>query len=168
MQEKDGMRMSDIDYEDFLERFMKSKNVGVMVKAPHDVEIKVNRLRDIAKDKDYPLKVTKARGEVFVVRTDKTRDIEGTAIIEQKFCPVCGQPDNCGDCTHERLGSTISNYDRENVGHILQGHGSWFSADLLRLIAKSDRGNREAIRIVYPDHVEAYEKWMRGEVEDGK
>jgi hypothetical protein len=43
---------------------------------------------------------------------------------------------------------------------ILLGHGTWFSAQLLRLIAKSDHENLQIIRSVYADHVEAYETWL--------
>jgi hypothetical protein len=58
---------------------------------------------------------------------------------------------------------TISEFDKKNVSHILSGHGDWFSARLLRLIMKADLTNREKLRQVYPEHVEAYEKYIRGE-----
>lgn len=56
-------------------------------------------------------------------------------------------------------GSTISDYDRANMGKIVAGHGDWFSARLLRLIVKSDAVNLEILRSVYPKHVQAYEEW---------
>jgi len=56
----------------------------------------------------------------------------------------------------------ISDFDRQNVKAILNGHGDWFGADLLRLIARADSENRERLRLAFPSHVEAYEAWMRG------
>jgi len=59
--------------------------------------------------------------------------------------------------------SEISEFDKAHVGDILAGHGDWFSAKLLRLIAESDHDNREALREAYPGHVAAYEAWHNGE-----
>jgi hypothetical protein len=42
---------------------------------------------------------------------------------------------------------------------IVAGYGDWFSAQLIRLIAKADRTNIEILRKAYPEHVEAYESW---------
>ena len=42
---------------------------------------------------------------------------------------------------------------------------SWFSGHLLRLIAKADGQNRERLRKGFPEHVAAYESWLRN---DGK
>lgn len=56
----------------------------------------------------------------------------------------------------------ISEYDRANVQLILRGHGDWFSAELLRLIAKADSANREKLRLAFPDAVKAWEDWYRG------
>jgi len=53
----------------------------------------------------------------------------------------------------------ITDFDRENVGHAMQAGTNW-SAQMLRLIAKSDPAHRAAIRLVFPSHVEAYEKWF--------
>lgn len=55
--------------------------------------------------------------------------------------------------------SQISQHDREHMQELLAGYGDWFSAHLLRLIAKCDKDNLETLRSVYPDHVEAYEQW---------
>lgn len=55
--------------------------------------------------------------------------------------------------------SVLSPFDAENVGSILAGSGDWFSAQLLRLIAKADDKNLALLRSVYPTHVAAYEKW---------
>ena len=60
----------------------------------------------------------------------------------------------------------LSPYDRDHIGEILQGSGDWFSAQLLRLIAKADWNNRERIRLGFPEHVAAYDAWFRGEGHD--
>jgi hypothetical protein len=57
------------------------------------------------------------------------------------------------------MSATLSDFDRTHVGTILGGHGSWFSAHVLRLCAKADPGNLERIRRAFPDHVAAYEAW---------
>ena len=44
------------------------------------------------------------------------------------------------------------------------GSGDWFTVKLLALIAKADLQNRERIRRGFPQEVEAYERWERGEV----
>ena len=55
----------------------------------------------------------------------------------------------------------LSEYDKEHLGAILQaGEGDWFTAQLLRLIAKADRLNRERLRIAFPEEVRAYEAWL--------
>lgn len=54
----------------------------------------------------------------------------------------------------------ISDYDRANFTEIIGGHGDWFTAHLLRLIAKSDREHRARLRLGFPDEVAAFEKWM--------
>jgi hypothetical protein len=65
--------------------------------------------------------------------------------------------------------STISEYDKGNIGAILGGMGDWFSARLLRLLQSCDYDNFETLRTVYPDHVEALEAWrQRGEDIDGE
>lgn len=57
----------------------------------------------------------------------------------------------------------LSDFDRQHMLEILSGEvGSWFSADLMRLIAKADGDNKELLRQVFPDHVEAYEEWYNG------
>lgn len=53
----------------------------------------------------------------------------------------------------------LSKYDIENVESILRGDGDWFSAQLLRLIAKSDDANRERLRKGFPNHVALWEAW---------
>ena len=57
----------------------------------------------------------------------------------------------------------LSDHDRENIGRILAGMGDWFSAKVLRLCRKADRGNLERLRLAFPLHVEAYEGYVRGD-----
>lgn len=56
----------------------------------------------------------------------------------------------------------LSDYDRENIDKIMEGHGNWFSAQLLRLCHKADPWTLDQIRRGFPDHVELYETWKRG------
>jgi len=60
----------------------------------------------------------------------------------------------------------LSNFDRENMEELLAGHGDWFSAKLMRLIMKADRENKERLRLAFPDHVQAYDDYVRGDNED--
>lgn len=53
----------------------------------------------------------------------------------------------------------ISDFDREHVGEIVAGHGDWFSAHLLRLMAKADADNLALLGLVFPDHLEAFIAW---------
>lgn len=55
----------------------------------------------------------------------------------------------------------MSPYDKENIVKIVDGHGDWFTAQLLRLIAKADRVNRERIRAGFPEEVCEFEKAER-------
>lgn len=56
-----------------------------------------------------------------------------------------------------------SDYDLAHLADILAGEGDWFDAMLFRLILKADGANTELLRMAYPFHVRAYEKWRRGE-----
>jgi len=56
----------------------------------------------------------------------------------------------------------ISDHDKAHMQEILAGYGDWFSAELLRLIAKADYENTERLRKAFPDHVEAYQLWFYG------
>lgn len=47
----------------------------------------------------------------------------------------------------------LSQYDIDNCSKILLGEGDWFTAQLLRLIAKGDIYNRRLLSEVYPDEV---------------
>ncbi len=53
------------------------------------------------------------------------------------------------------------NWDME-MAAAMGGYGHWFTSHLLRLIAKADKENRERIRLGFPDHVAAYERWTAG------
>ncbi len=53
--------------------------------------------------------------------------------------------------------------DTVALPQILAGHGSWFGARLLRLIAKADSVNRDKLRKVYPAEVAAVERFQKGE-----
>jgi len=55
----------------------------------------------------------------------------------------------------------MSEFDKENIQHILKGQGNWFGAYLLRLIAKADRKNRAKLKQVFPEHVQAYEEYVK-------
>lgn len=52
----------------------------------------------------------------------------------------------------------LSEYDRQNFHHVMVAE-TWFTAHLLRLIAKADNENRERIRKGFPEEVAAYEWW---------
>jgi hypothetical protein len=53
----------------------------------------------------------------------------------------------------------MNEYDTENIEPILNGHGDWFNAHLLRLIATADSGNTEKLRVSFPEQVEAVLKF---------
>lgn len=47
----------------------------------------------------------------------------------------------------------LSDYDKASVAQILSGHGDWFTARLMRLIASADSLNREKLFQVFPEVV---------------
>ena len=55
----------------------------------------------------------------------------------------------------------MSNYDKQNVGKLLRGEGTWFTAHLLRVIAKADEHNLNKLRSAYPDEVAAVETYQQ-------
>lgn len=57
---------------------------------------------------------------------------------------------------------TLSRHDIDHIQEILHGHGDWFSAHLVRLIAKADPLNRERLRVAFPAEVAEFEKWESG------
>jgi hypothetical protein len=57
----------------------------------------------------------------------------------------------------------LTHHDKENIEDIIAGkHGDWFTAHLLRLIKKADHVNRDKLRRIWPDEVEAVERWENG------
>lgn len=52
----------------------------------------------------------------------------------------------------------LSQFDRENVGPILQGHGDWFTAQLMRLVLKADICNRKLLARGFPEEVALVEE----------
>jgi len=56
----------------------------------------------------------------------------------------------------------ISQHDRDRIGDILAGYGTWFTADLLRLCAHADATNLERLRLGFPEVVQAYLDWRSG------
>ncbi len=53
----------------------------------------------------------------------------------------------------------MSEYDTEEVESILGGHGDWFTACLLRLIAKADHKNRAKLACVFSNEVALVEAY---------
>lgn len=57
------------------------------------------------------------------------------------------------------MAARLSDHDRENIDRIMGGYGDWFSARLLRLMAKADKENRQILANAYPDHYVAFIGW---------
>lgn len=58
----------------------------------------------------------------------------------------------------------MNEYDTENLGKILRGHGDWFNAQLLRLICKADDYNFEKLQKEFPAQCKAvaeYRGWPK-------
>lgn len=53
----------------------------------------------------------------------------------------------------------LSEFDREHIDAILHGHGTWFTAHLLRLCAKADPANLARLHKGFPEVVQAYLNW---------
>lgn len=62
----------------------------------------------------------------------------------------------------------MNEYDKQNIGLILSGEGTWFTAHLLRLIAKADEDNKERLRASFPEEVMAVEVWRGDDKKGGK
>lgn len=58
----------------------------------------------------------------------------------------------------------ISDYDRAHMQEILDGHGTWFTAELLRLCAHADAENLAWLQLAFPEVVQAYLEWRSGVV----
>jgi len=57
----------------------------------------------------------------------------------------------------------MTEYDKENITEILHGRGTWFTAELFRLIAKSDSLNRDKLAVVYPEEVNVVHQHLTNE-----
>jgi hypothetical protein len=55
----------------------------------------------------------------------------------------------------------LSDFDREHLGSILDGNGDWFTAQLMRLIAKADKENLAKLALTFPEEVHTYLDWAR-------
>ena len=56
----------------------------------------------------------------------------------------------------------MTEYDKENITEILHGKGTWFTADLFRLIAKADSENRLKLHEAFPKEVEVVHQYLTG------
>lgn len=56
----------------------------------------------------------------------------------------------------------MNEHDKAHIDDIMAGYGDWFTAELLRLIAKADAENRNKLRLGFPEEVAAYEWWYKG------
>jgi hypothetical protein len=43
------------------------------------------------------------------VDDERNREVTGFTVEDPETCGVCGQPDNCGDCTHDPAERPVSN-----------------------------------------------------------
>lgn len=58
----------------------------------------------------------------------------------------------------------LSRYDVKVFGQIVgDREGTWFTAHLIRLIARADQHNRATLQAVFPLEVAAYEAWHEGD-----
>ena len=53
----------------------------------------------------------------------------------------------------------MNDYDKAHIANILNGEGDWFTAQLLRLVAKADTTNRGRLHEAFPEVVDAYLEW---------
>ena len=56
----------------------------------------------------------------------------------------------------------LTDYDNDNIGPIIRGRGDWFTAHLLRLIARADTPNKEKLAQVFPKEVAAVQTFQTG------
>ena len=54
----------------------------------------------------------------------------------------------------------LTEFDKANIGNIVAGEGTWFTAQLLRLIAKADELNKYKLSRGFPEEVKAYNLWV--------
>lgn len=53
----------------------------------------------------------------------------------------------------------MSDFDKTHIGEIINGHGDWFTARLLRLIASADVENLARLQLGFPEEVGAFLDW---------
>ena len=58
----------------------------------------------------------------------------------------------------------MTDYDRENIGEIIHGKGTWFTANLFRLIVKADAENRRKLFNAFPEEVEVVHQYLTGQL----
>ena len=56
----------------------------------------------------------------------------------------------------------MTEYDKENITEILHGKGTWFTANLFRLIAKADGENRVKLAKAFPEEVNTIHLYLTG------
>jgi len=56
----------------------------------------------------------------------------------------------------------LTQYDKDHIGEIVNGQGTWFTARLIRLICYADQENLWKLGHVYPDEVKAVMDWKHG------
>lgn len=91
-----------------------------------------------------------------------TAGLNGNMLMELSACPHVVDTTTHHFVSQRRLIVMISDYDKAHVQEILNGLGDWYIADLLRLVARADGHNRELLRQVYPEVLEAFDDWYEG------
>ena len=57
----------------------------------------------------------------------------------------------------------MSPHDKNKLAEILAGEGTWVTAKLIRLIAGADSSNRAKLQKVFPEEVDAVNRYQNGE-----
>jgi hypothetical protein len=60
----------------------------------------------------------------------------------------------------------LTTYDREHIQQILGGDGTWFTAELLRMVAHADSCTRRRLGRQFPDEVTLVEETLNLSVSD--
>jgi hypothetical protein len=58
----------------------------------------------------------------------------------------------------------LSEFDKKEVRKILEGHGDWFTANLMRLIAMADSFNKSLLFAGFPDEVNFVHGFQTGNI----
>lgn len=60
---------------------------------------------------------------------------------------------------------SLSDFDKAHVGDIIHGHGTWFTARLIRcldeLLSHADSANRARLLAAFPDEAQAVLDWYK-------